>query len=131
MPALMNGVIHFESGHDSIKAAAKGVIGIRRAVFMLADICLILPLHEPWVNILVNRHSTSLSGGGLRLSDDEIMAPPFHVLWRQAEILTNTKPGIDEDKHILHGWQGIHGTPQFIALPDGERLFLILADMRL
>lgn len=41
MPALMNGVIHFESGHDSIKAAAKGVIGIRRAVFMLADICLI------------------------------------------------------------------------------------------
>ena len=62
MPALMNGVIHFESGHDSIKAAAKGVVGIRRAVFMLADICLILPLHEPWVNILVS-HPTAKAGG--------------------------------------------------------------------
>lgn len=129
MPALMNGVIHFESGHDSIKAAAKGVIGIRRTIFMLADIYLILPLHEPWVNILVNRYSTPLPGGGLGISDDEIMAPPFHVLWRQTEILTDTKPGIDKDKHVLHGWQGIHGTPQFIALPDGEWLFLILADM--
>ena len=72
MPALMNGVIHFESGHDSVKAAAKGVVSIWRAVFMLADICLILPLHEPWVNILMNRNSTPLPGGGLGLSDDEI-----------------------------------------------------------
>ena len=65
MPALMNGVIHFESVHDSIKAAAKGVIGIWRPVFMLADISLTFPLHEPWVNILVNRHSATLSGGCL------------------------------------------------------------------
>ena len=131
MPALMRGMLHPKVGHDSVEPSAKGVIGIWRPVFMLADISLTFPLHEPWVNILVNRHSTSLPGGGLRLSDDEIMTPPFYVLWRQAEIFTDTKPSIDKDKHVLHGWHGIHGTPQFIALPDGERLFLILADMRL
>ena len=131
MSAFVWCMLHPEGAHDFIEAAAKGVMSIWRAVFMLADISLTFPLHEPWVNILVNRHSTSLPGGGLRLSNDEIMTPPFYVLWRQAEIFTDTKPSIDKDKHVLHGWHGIHGTPQFIALPDGERLFLILADMRL
>lgn len=57
MSALMGRVAHAERIHDFIKAAAKGVIGIRRAVFMLADIGLIFPLYEPGVNIFVNyRH---------------------------------------------------------------------------
>ena len=64
MPALMRRVIHPERGHDSIKAAAKGVIRIRRAIFMLADIGLIFPLYEPWVNLLINWDSPALPGGG-------------------------------------------------------------------
>lgn len=65
MSALMGRVAHAKRIHDFIEAAAKGVIGIRRAVFMLADISLIFPLYEPWVNILMNRDSTALSGGCL------------------------------------------------------------------
>ena len=57
MSALMGRVAHAKCIHDFIEAAAKGVIGIRRAVFMLADVSLIFPLYEPWVNILINyRH---------------------------------------------------------------------------
>lgn len=65
MSTLMGRVAHAKYIHDFIEAAAKGVIGIRRAVFMLADISLIFPLDEPWANILMNRDSTALSGGGL------------------------------------------------------------------
>ena len=65
MSALMGRMAHTKCIHDSIEAAAKGVIGIRRAGFMLADIGLILPLYEPGVNIFMNRDSTALSGGGL------------------------------------------------------------------
>lgn len=57
MSALMGCVVHAKCIHDFIEAATKGIIGIRRTVFMLADIGLIFPLDEPWVNILVNyRH---------------------------------------------------------------------------
>lgn len=57
MSALMGCVAHAKCIHDFIEAAAKGVIGIRRTVFLLADIGLIFPLYEPWVNFLVNhRH---------------------------------------------------------------------------
>lgn len=57
MSALMGRVAHAKCIHDFIEASAKGVIGIRRSVFLLADIGLLLALYEPWVNILVNhRH---------------------------------------------------------------------------
>lgn len=57
MSALMGRVAHAKRIHDFIEASAKGVIGIRRSVFLLADIGLIFTLDEPWVNILVNyRH---------------------------------------------------------------------------
>ena len=62
---LMGRVAHAKYIHDFIEATTKGVIGIRRTVFMLADIGLILPLYEPWVNILMNRDGAALSGGGL------------------------------------------------------------------
>ena len=65
MSALVGRVAHAKRIHDFIEAATKGVIGIRRVVFMLADIGLIFPLYEPWVNILMNRDSAALPGGGL------------------------------------------------------------------
>lgn len=126
--ALMRRMRHAEVVHDRVKdSAAERVVAVTAAICAAADI---EPrrLHGkliPWHELARDRDKPAGTCIGLAVSDHDDAAAQLDVSLPDMTVLTDTASRVYEHEYVAGFGYLIDATPEFVALPDSKRLFLM------
>lgn len=126
--ALMRRMRHAEVVHDRVKdSAAERVVAVTAAICASADV---EPrrLHGkliPWHELARDRDKPAGTCIGLAVSDHDDAAAQLDVSLPDMTVLTDTASRVYEHEYVAGFGYLIDATPEFVALPDSKRLFLM------
>ena len=126
--ALMRRMRHAEVVHDRVKdSAAERVVAVTAAICASADVepGSLHSLLAPWHELARDGDKPARTGIGLAVPDHDDATAQLDVGLTDVTVFADTTAEVDEHEHVARLGHLIDATPEFVALPDSKRLFLM------
>ena len=126
--ALMRRMRHAEVVHDRVKdSAAERVVAVTAAICASADVepGSLHSLLVPWYELARDGDKPARTGISLAVPDHDDATAQLDVGLTDVTVFADTTAGVDEHKYVTGFGYLVDATPEFVALPDSKRLFLM------
>lgn len=126
--ALMRRMRHAEVVHDRVKdSAAERVVAVTAAICASADVepGSLHSLLVPWHELARDGNKPARTGIGLAMPDHDDATAQLDVSLTDVTVFADTTAGVDEHEYVAGFGYLVDATPEFVALPDSKRLFLM------
>lgn len=126
--ALMRCMRHAEVVHDRVKdSAAERVVAVTASICASADVepGSLHSLLVPWHELTRDGDKPARTGIGLAVPDHDDATAQLDVGLTDVTVFADTTAGVDEHEYVAGFGYLVDATPEFVALPDSKRLFLM------